>query len=446
MMRSRFSLSVFTSMALLALPQRSALATDGHFLHGVGAVNSAMGGAGVAAPQDLLGAFYMNPAGLMAFDGTRVDLGFEAFRPDRTISSSAGPMSGSTRSSSSFVPIPAFGFSTRLANRNIVVGLGAFGVGGFGVNYPVDPANPVLAPRPYGFGQIFSNFQLLKITPAIAAGLTDRLWVGFSANFDWASLSVDPFAAAAPAVDPGPDGIPRTRDDRAFYSSAVAGDGSFGIGFQAGVIYKATDNLSLGASYTSPQLFHDFEYNSFFANPNLPSFGMPRRIRFALDIPAVMTGGFALTPLHSLLLTGDVRYITYESTDGFRESGFAPDGSVRGFGWKNIAVIATGAQYRPVDRVSLRLGYNHSGNPIPDELSMFNAPAPAIVKHHISVGGGYDITRNVGLHAAYYHAFRNSITGPFQTPAGPAPGTTVTNSLQEDSFVLQFTLVPVSRH
>jgi long-chain fatty acid transport protein len=77
---------------------------------------------------------------------------------------------------------------------------------------------------------------------------------------------------------------------------------------------------------------------------------------------------------------------------------------------------------------------------------MFNAPAPAIVKHHISVGGGYDITRNVGLHAAYYHAFRNSITGPFQTPAGPAPGTTVTNSLQEDSFVLQFTLVPVSRH
>ncbi len=436
---------MFSAFALLGLPWASAHATDGHFLHGVGAVNSAMGGAGVAAPQDLLGAFYVNPAGLMAFAGTRVDLGFEAFRPDRTVSSSAGPMSGSTRSTSSFVPIPSFGFSTRLANRDIVVGLGAFGVGGFGVNYPVDPTNPIAAPRPFGFGQIYSNFQLLKITPAVAAAVTKRLWVGVSANFDWASLSVDPFPAAAPAVDPGPDGVFGTQDDRAFYSPAVAGDGSFGIGFQAGLIYRPTDILAVGASYTSPQWFHDFEYNSSFANPNLPSFGTPRRIRFALDMPAVMTAGFALTPTRALVLAGDVRYITYESTDGFRESGFAPDGSVLGFGWNNITVIAAGAQYRAMNRMSLRLGYNHSENPIPDELSMFNVPAPAIVKHHLSVGAGYEITHDVAVNAGYYHAFRNSITGPFQTPAGPAPGTTVTSSLRENSFLLQFTLTPTSR-
>ena len=50
-----------------------ARATDGHFLHGVGAVNNAMGGAGVAAPVSILGTFYLNPAGLIAFDGLRVD-------------------------------------------------------------------------------------------------------------------------------------------------------------------------------------------------------------------------------------------------------------------------------------------------------------------------------------------------------------------------------------
>jgi hypothetical protein len=32
-------------------------ATDGHFLHGTGAVNSAMGGAGISAPESLLGTF-----------------------------------------------------------------------------------------------------------------------------------------------------------------------------------------------------------------------------------------------------------------------------------------------------------------------------------------------------------------------------------------------------
>lgn len=439
-MHFKASRYVFVIFALTTIPFADARATDGHFLHGVGAVNSAMGGAGVASPQDLLGAFYVNPAGLMAFEATRVDLGFELFRPDRELSSSAGPMSGSTKSSSSFVPIPAFGFSTRLANRNVVVGLGGFGVGGFGVNYPVDPANPILAPRPFGFGQIYSNFQLLKITPAIAAAVGDRLWLGFSANIDWASLAVDPFPAASPAADPGPDGKPGTRDDRAFYSTAAASDGAFGMGFQAGLIYKAAENISVGASYTSKQLFHDFIYNSSFANPNLPNFGLPRTIRFALDLPAVTSAGVAFRPNPSLLLAGDFRYIQYENTDGFRESGFAPDGRVLGFGWKNIPVVAAGAQLQTSKRSTLRFGYNYAGNPIPDDLSMFNAPAPAIVQHHATVGAGFNVTSTVALNAGYYHAFRNSITGPFQTPGGPAPGTSVTNSLQENSFLLQFSI------
>jgi len=36
-------------------PVPRASATDGHFLHGVGAINSAMGGAGIATPESLLG-------------------------------------------------------------------------------------------------------------------------------------------------------------------------------------------------------------------------------------------------------------------------------------------------------------------------------------------------------------------------------------------------------
>ena len=64
-----------------------ARATDGHFLHGVGAVNNAMGGAGVAAPVSILGTFYLNPAGLIAFDGLRVEFSFEMFKPDRTVAS-----------------------------------------------------------------------------------------------------------------------------------------------------------------------------------------------------------------------------------------------------------------------------------------------------------------------------------------------------------------------
>lgn len=439
-MPSSFARFLCTGLALALVPSAAAHATDGHFLHGVGAVNASMGGAGVAAPADVLGAFYMNPAGLMTFGTTRVDIGFEMFKPERTVASSVGPMAGATRSSSAVVPIPALGFSTPVAGGRAAVGLAALGVGGFGVNYPADPTNPVLAPRPYGFGQVASNFQLLKIAPGVAVAVTDRLWLGAAANIDWAYLTVDPFPVAAPAADPGPDGEPRTADDRAFYSAATATDGAFGAGFQAGAIYAVTPTVSVGVSYTSAQRFREFVYNSSYANPNRPDFGAPRELRFTLDAPAVYAGGISVTPVPALLLVGDVRRVTYARTRGFRDSGFTPEGAVRGFGWRNITVLAAGAQFAASPRVLLRAGYNYSGNPVRPGLTMFNVPAPAIVQHHLSVGGGLQVTSALAINAAYYHAFENSITGSLLTPAGPVPGSSVTSTLSESSLLLQFTV------
>ena len=147
---------------LLATPV-AVHATDGHFLHGVGAINSAMGGAGVAAPTSLLGTYYLNPAGLMAFDGTRVEFGFELFKPSRTVESTFTPasMSGSTTSKSDFVPIPAMAFTVKLNNEKVVLGVGALSIGGFGVDYPSSTTNPILAPQPNGFGQVFYPIQFM---------------------------------------------------------------------------------------------------------------------------------------------------------------------------------------------------------------------------------------------------------------------------------------------
>ena len=85
-------------------------------------------------------------------------------------------------------------------------------------------------------------------------------------------------------------------------------------------------------------------------------------------------------------------------------------------------------------------GYNYSGKPVPPDLTMINLPAPAIVQHHLTVGGGFQATPTLGIQAGYYHAFRNSISGPLLSPAGPAPGTSVTSSLSEDSFLIQFSI------
>ncbi|HVX41763.1 MAG TPA: outer membrane protein transport protein [Gemmatimonadaceae bacterium] len=430
------------ALGLLALHTRAARATDGHFLHGVGAINSAMGGVGVAHASSLLGAFYVNPAGLLAFHGTATELGFEMFKPERTISSAAGTATGSSTSSSEFVPVPAFGWSRELRPNTLAVGVGGLGIGGFGVDYHTDPTNPVLAPRPYGFGAVYSNFSLMKIIPAIAYRPTPGLRLGAALNVDWASLAVDPMPIAAPAVDPGPDGRMGTADDRAYYSRATDADGSFGVGAQIGMQYDVTPALAFGLAYTTPQVFQKFSYGAVYENPNLPTYNMPRTITFAMDVPAVYAAGLSWTPSPAFTMGADAKYFTYAQTRGFKEKGYAADGSVRGFGWRNIWTVASGLEYRPVSRVALRAGYNFSQNPVPDELSMFNAPAPAVVQHHVTGGVGYGFANGFGVNLGVYHAFKHAITGPFQTPAGAMPGTKVTSAMSENSLLLGFTFCP----
>ncbi len=436
-MKSGMSVRAAAPFVLLLLMASPLHATDGHFLHGVGAVNSAMGGAGVASNADLLGAFYLNPAGLLDGEGTRVALSMELFKADRTVSSRiTGFGGGSTRSKSEFVPVPAFAWATAV-NDKLTVGVGGLGIGGFGVDYAQDNGNPILAPRPMGFGQVFSNFGLMKVSPALAFKASEKLTLGFALNVDWASLAVDPMPTASPAFDPGPDGVPMTQDDRAFYSRATATDGAFGFGFQAGLIFNATDHVNLGLSYSSPEWFQDFEYHAVYENPNLPNFGQARSFTFALDVPAVYIGGIAVDS-DRLLWTADAKYITYSSTAGFDQQGFDQTGAVKGFGWDDIWVLATGLQVSPSDRFSLRGGWNYSQNPVPDELSMFNVPAPAIMQNHLTLGLGFVPFQGVDVNLAYYHVFETSISGPMFGPTGAMPGSSVDSRMFEDSVIMSF--------
>lgn len=448
MLRHRlFGLAMLGLLLLTNVPR--ALATDGHFLHGVGAVNSAMGGAGISAPESLLGTFNLNPAGLTAFDGLRMEFSMEMFQANRSVASSAPTpsgdiLSGSTESKKSFVPIPAFGVSYRLPGDRVVLGLAGLGTGGFGVDYPAsafptapgESVNPILLPQPNGFGQVFSDYNLLKIAASVGWAVTDDLWLGAALNVDRAALAVMPMPAASPDFDPD--------TGTAFFPSAAAADGAFGIGFQLGLMYTVNEIFAFGASYTSEQWFRPFEWNSTHANPNLANFGEPRTFSFKLNVPAVVGAGVAVQAVPKLLLAADFKYYFYKHTAGFEIPSTGPfnaDGSLAGFGWDNIYSIAFGLKYEPADIVALYGGYNFSDNPVPDSLSMINIAAPAIVQHHISVGVGIRATSQFEITAAYYHAFKNSGTGEILNPAIPPGTSSVTNTLQENSVLLQFSYV-----
>jgi len=415
--------------ALLALAAPAA-ALDGHFVPGFGARNTAMGGAGAALTNtDPLTALGFNPAALTAIDGDQVQFGIELIKGSPEISSTVqtpfGAVSGKTDDDSGLQPLPDVAWARHKKGSNWAVGFGTLAMAGFVTDYPQDSSNPLLAPQPFGFGRVNSEYQYLRLPLAVAYQVNPKLSIGGALTLGYARLSSTAAAFAAPDCS-GPT--------TCYYPAANSED-AWGQGFQLGLLFRATPTWSLAASYTSEQSFQDFEYNSSVANPNLPTFGLDRSFKFNVGVPAQAVVGTAWSPTSTLDLALDVRWIGYDGVDGLGQSGFNPDGSLRGFGWDDIVVVALGGEWRVGPHWALRAGYNHADSPIREELAFFSTPAPATFSNHASVGLGYKVDQQLRLDVAYYRGFRHDVSGPFVSPAGPVPGTEVTQSNASDSFL-----------
>jgi long-chain fatty acid transport protein len=417
----RKSLVPLLALTLLATP--AVWAGDGHTLHGVGAVNSSMGGAGVALPIDTLGGLLLNPALAVGQDGSHFAFSAEYNEAKNAVESSVqtpiGTFSGHTDEAGDRALIPAFGFVHHTRGSNFAYGIGFLGLAGFGADYPQDNHNPILAPQPQGFGRVYSNYQLLKVPTVLAWQLSDAFSFGLSLNAARATLTADPagFASFDCSGPQGPCFVPH-----------VNADSAWGYGAGVGIRYKLTQTLALGASYNTKTKFQAFEWNSAVSNPNLPTFGQARKIKLQLDMPAVAIVGLGWTPTDRLAVALDEKLINYESTAGFSDV----------LGFKNIKVTELGLQYRATDSVTLRGGYNKSQNPIPADRTFFTIETPAIFKTHYCGGIGLKVSDILSLDAAYYHVPQNKITGPIFGPTGPVPGATVSTLMAMDSVVVTF--------
>jgi len=411
--------------------------TDGHFLHGAGPVNEAMGGADTGICLDATGSIAWNAACTARFQGRRFEFHGTLFFPWRSLSSTVnanafGPgmppvtLSGTSVSGSNFSLMPGFAFVYHPSGSSNAYHVGMLAVSGFGVDYPqnTDFSNPVLtpqAPNGFGFGQIKSNYMLVTMPIGIARQMTERLSIGFSAVPSFSMLQVIP----APFSPPVTDG-----STRPYYLSAGNRAPAMGAGFSGGVHY-AFSKLSLGASYRSPVWFREFNWN----RKDLT--GASHAMSFQMNLPQVVSIGAGASPAKNTHIGVDARWFNYENTAGFAKSGYNADGSVAGFGWKNIWAIGGGVRQQVSKSIQVMGGYNFSQNPVPSSLTFFNTPAPAIVQHHVS-GGFIKSLGKSDLTVTYYHAFENSISGPWISGQGPIPGTSVTSKMSENSVTIGF--------
>lgn len=428
-MRTAVACSLAALVAVLAIPAR---AQYGPLLTGAGPINRSIAGASTALPLDTLGAFLWNPATLTGLPNS-ADIGLEVFMPYGELSSSVdagafGPgvpsttLSGRTASESGAFPIPNFGFVYRPEDSRWSYGVGLLTLAGFGVNYPGDPSNPLVSPNPpngFGVGPIFSQYILLQIVPTLACQVTDKLSLSVSPLIDIASLAVDPGILASPDA---PGGQP-------VYPPLTHTGYHWGGGFMLGAWYETDVDLDFGVSYRSLQSFVPFQYAS-----KTPG-GIPRTIDFLVEAPPVLSLGAAYRGFERWRFAVDLRYLAFENTSPYSESGFTPEGGIRGLDLADMFALATGVQYAVTDAARVRIGYSYNTKPIGAEQAFANVASPFVMQHAFTCGGTYDVSDRFNVSLAWVHFFEGSVTGPWQSPQGPIPDTSVTSGLSADGIV-----------
>ena len=373
-------------LAIFLLAQASR-ATNGDSLEGIGAASEALGGTGVAAPQDGLTALVNNPAGL-AFapgaDNPEATVGLTLFQPQvsATIATPAGTLSGDSDDPLSLSPY--LGYSQPL-NDKVNVGFGAYGVSGRGVDYrgkewdlDGNSAN--------GYeGDLFSEYSSLKVAPAISYKLNQSLSLGAALHGNYSTLDFDQGKAEAVSA-----------------------------GLQLGAIYKLGP-VQLGASYTTPQKSKFEEVYNFDAFA-----GDTEKDDLTLEQPAVYAGGVAWRAHEKLRVEVNAKYLPWAESEGYED-----------FDWENQWVFAIGAQFEATEKLTVRAGYNYAENPVKEhngwnpegattvqgkQVPTFgyemlrNVGFPAIVESHLTLGFGYRLTEALALNVAYAHVFENEIS------------------------------------
>ncbi len=410
-------------------------AGNGHLLHGVGAVNSSMGGVGVALFEDSIAALHINPALVAKVNGNQISFSSEFFEDGLRVEAVVGTRTASTDATTQLGVIPAFGWMGHKPGARLGLGFGLLGEAGFRTDYPQDSSNFLLLPQPDGFGRIYTDLSITKIPFAFAFQANNKLAVGVSLNIYRGSLAIQPLPVVQPDC---------ASNGQCWLPGAGNQVSRFGIGGQFGVYYEISPMVSLGASYTTKQKFSKYEWNSTVENPLLASFGTARTLQFNLDGPQTLQFGVGLHPSKKLSIGADAKFVKYTGVAGIGEQGGVDtvNHKLIGIGWRNIWIGMVGAEYKPNDRMAVRLGYNHGQSPIRPEFTVTSMGTPSTFQKHFCAGLGMGVMPHVGMDLGFYVVPRETVSGPILSLyQGTVPNSQInmSNSIVSGQISLNFT-------
>lgn len=406
---------MFIGTAAAMLASSGAYATNGYFSHGYGMKAKGMGGAATATAEDTFGGA-VNPA-KMVWVGNRIDFGADLFSPRRSSerfgsSGTGAGMNGAADSDSNYFIVPEFGYN-RMINPNLSLGVTVYGNGGMNTDYPGGQIAAGTACNNFNSrGAAGAPFNLLCGSGKLGVDLM-QLIVAPTAAYKIApnhSLGISPLLAYQRFKVDGLQGFVGYTTSGTINSLTNQGyDSSTGWGVRVGWMGKLSDNLTLGAAYSSKMKMGKFDkYKELFADQGM------------FDIPANFNLGLAFKATPKVTVAADYQRINYSGvssvanpSNNFGSTIPATLGVAggRGFGWSDVNVIKLGVEYAYSQNLTLRAGLNHGDNPIQGRDVTFNIIAPGVIQDHVTLGLTHKTKSGGELTFAYMHAFSTSTTG-----------------------------------
>ena len=420
---------VMLILVLILVPV-AAQSTNGYFSHGTGLANRALGGAGVAFPQDAL-ASATNPAG-MAFVGNRMDVGAVLFKPDRGYSPGVSLANGNggaftlgagseTSRNRGFI-IPSFGLNYML-NAQDAIGFSVYGNGGMNTSYKSGNASfdpfgmrgaGVSFPGALGAGTAGVDLMQVFFNLSYARQFSDRFSVGVSPLLTMQSFRSNGLDAFAPFTKTF---VESQRTQMPNHLTQNGTDNAFGWGLQVGVLARDIGDVAdLGISYrTKINMERWDDYADLFAEDG------------TFDIPSTLWAGVAIEVAENVTFVADYQRIWYGDSDAISngvqnlfdcpalggqdlESCLGGDRGA-GFGWDDMDIFKAGLQWQAGPHVTGRIGYSHTSQPVGSDQVLFNLLAPAVVEDHITLGATVT-TRAGDITVEAMHGFGHSVKGP----------------------------------
>ncbi len=322
-------------------------------------------GTGVTADPASPSVLYNNAAGMTELEGTQMEAGATLIRPHQTVYTTTPAGSVENKADSKWWT-PPNAYVTHQFNDKVWTGLGIFSRYGLGVEYDDDWMGR------YNVQE--ATIQSIDVNPSVAFKVLDSLSLAAGLRAEWFEFELSKaLPTRTPFVDP----------DLQFH---MKGD-SWGIGYNLGAYYEATDWLAFGLAYDS-EIEQEVE-GSYDVNHPVLSGGDGSG---DVTTPGILRFGTSVKATDKLTIDAGIVCTMWSSYDELAIDfdpallGQYPD-SVTEKDWDDAFRYQLGVEYALNEEWALRAGYVYDETPDPDAHVDYIVPGND--RNLISLGVGY---------------------------------------------------------